>query len=190
MREEGCPERCPLSCRPCASTAVTPPSLHLHQRPAALSKAHPGLPAPRAAPGTAPARDVLPWRVTPVIGLMSFTLCPGASLGWSPLKKYYVFIFGCAGHHCSPALLWPQSRGSTVHELRQSGFLGSGAQARGLSCSAVCGIFPDQRSNPCLLHCWLILHHRVTREVLFSFFSVHVFTLPEITNSNRMLPPQ
>ena len=37
-----------------------------------------------------------------------------------------------------------------------SQFPGSGAQAQscahGLSCFAACGIFPDQGSNPCLLH--------------------------------------
>ena len=29
---------------------------------------------------------------------------------------------------------------------------GSVVVAHGLSCSSACGIFPDQRSNPCLLH--------------------------------------
>ena len=29
---------------------------------------------------------------------------------------------------------------------------GSVVVAHGLSCSAACGIFPDQGSNPCLLH--------------------------------------
>ena len=40
---------------------------------------------------------------------------------------------------------------------------GSVVVARGLSCSAACGIFPDQGSNPCPLH-WQVdsqpLHHQ------------------------------
>ena len=42
-------------------------------------------------------------------------------------------------------LLW--STGS-----RHVGFSSCGAQLRWLSCSAACGIFPDQGSNPCPLH--------------------------------------
>ena len=38
--------------------------------------------------------------------------------------------------------------------------------AHGLSCSAACGIFPDQGSNPCPLHWQAILNHCATREVL------------------------
>ena len=49
----------------------------------------------------------------------------------------------CAGLLLSrPLLLW--STGS-----RRAG---SVAVAHGLSCSAACGIFPDQGSNPCALH--------------------------------------
>ena len=49
----------------------------------------------------------------------------------------------CAGLSLSwPLLLW--STGS-----RRAG---SVAVAHGPSCSAVCGIFPDQGSNPCALH--------------------------------------
>ena len=43
--------------------------------------------------------------------------------------------------------------------------------AHGLSCSAACGIFPDQGSNPCPLH-WRILNHCATREVLFYIFKL------------------
>ena len=39
------------------------------------------------------------------------------------------------------------------HGLQQLHHLGSVAGAHGLSCSKACGIFPDQGSNPCLLHC-------------------------------------
>ena len=40
--------------------------------------------------------------------------------------------------------------------VAEHGFLGAQASAvvaQGLSCSMVCGIFPDQGSKPCLLHC-------------------------------------
>ena len=40
-----------------------------------------------------------------------------------------------------------RSRGSRAPEHRL------GCCGKGLSCSAACGIFPDQGSNPCLLHC-------------------------------------
>ena len=42
--------------------------------------------------------------------------------------------------------------------------------AHGLSCSAACGIVPDQGSNPCPLHWQADLNHCATREVLISFF--------------------
>ena len=43
--------------------------------------------------------------------------------------------------------------------------------AHGLSCSAACGIFPDQGSNPCLPCIGRrILNHCAIREALFSCF--------------------
>ena len=61
----------------------------------------------------------------------------------------------CAGLSLSwPLLLW--STGS-----RRAG---SVAVAHGPSCSAACGIFPDQGSNPCSLHLRQILNHCATRE--------------------------
>ena len=39
-----------------------------------------------------------------------------------------------------------------VDSLVALGRAGSEAVTHGLRCSAVCGILPDQRSNPCLLH--------------------------------------
>ena len=60
--------------------------------------------------------------------------------------SFYLFISGCTGSwlvhvgfHCLPRLLLFQSLGSVV-------------VAGGLSCPEACGLFPDQRSNPCLLH--------------------------------------
>ena len=43
---------------------------------------------------------------------------------------------------------------SRPRSLRSTGSrrAGSAIVAHGLSCSAACGIFPDQGSNPCLLH--------------------------------------
>ena len=57
--------------------------------------------------------------------------------------------------------LWRLLLQSTV-----SGCMNSGAVAHGLRCSAACGTFPDQRSNPCL-PCInrQILIHCPTREV-------------------------
>ena len=47
---------------------------------------------------------------------------------------------------------------------------GSVAVAHGLSCSATCGIFPDQGSNPCPLHQRWILNHCATRKSLLCVF--------------------
>ena len=41
---------------------------------------------------------------------------------------------------------------SLVAEHGLQGTQASVFVAHGLSCSAACGIFPDQGSNPCLLH--------------------------------------
>ena len=42
--------------------------------------------------------------------------------------------------------------------------------AHGLSCSAACGIFPDQGSNPCPLQ-WQILNHCTTKEARWCIFN-------------------
>ena len=87
------------------------------------------------------------------------TLAPTFSF----LKIIYLVIFGGAG---SPLLLGLCSScgewASLAEELRLQGVgalavvallsTGSVAVVRGLSCSEACGIFPDQESNPCLLH--------------------------------------
>ena len=79
----------------------------------------------------------------------------------------YLFIYGCVGSSflCKGFLqLWQV--GSTLHRgarglslsrpllLRSTGSrrAGSVTVAHGPSCSAACGIFPDQGSNPCPLH--------------------------------------
>ena len=47
---------------------------------------------------------------------------------------------------------------------------GSVVVAHGLSCSAACGIFPDQGSNPCPLHWQADSQHCATREALHYIF--------------------
>ena len=79
----------------------------------------------------------------------------------------------CAGLSLlRPLLLW--STGS-----RRAG---SVVVAHGPSCSAACGIFPDQGSNPCPLHGRQILNHCATREapkacalLTFLFAFIHLF---------------
>ena len=65
-------------------------------------------------------------------------------------------LLRCAGFSLRRLLLlW--STGS-----RRAGFSSCG---HGLSCSAACGIFPDQGSNPCSLHWQVDSNHCATREV-------------------------
>ena len=76
---------------------------------------------------------------------------------------YFWLLLGL--HCCTWAFLWLRRAGATlrcsVQASHCSGFscgaraLGVQASvvvAHGLSCSAACGIFPDQGSNPCPLH--------------------------------------
>ena len=82
------------------------------------------------------------------------------------LSFIYLFIYGCVGSSflCEGFLqLWQV--GATLHPgarashcrgllLRSTGSsrAGSVIVAHGPSCSAACGVFPDQGSNPCPLH--------------------------------------
>ena len=78
-----------------------------------------------------------------------------------------MFIFGCTGSlllRAGPLQL--RRVGATLHRgawashrgvlsrcgARAPGTRASVVAAHGLSCSAACGIFPDQGSNPCPLH--------------------------------------
>ena len=95
------------------------------------------------------------------------------SLLWSTQSKafnyrwffFYVFIFGCAGSlmlhksslvggysvHCS---VWASHWGGfSWCRAPALGAQASEAVALKLSCPVACGIFPDQGSNPCPLHC-------------------------------------
>ena len=90
----------------------------------------------------------------------------------------FIFIFGCVGSSLlRVGFLQLQRAGATLHcgawashcgDLSRCGARAPGAQAsavvarglqsagsvvaHGLSCSATCGILPDQVSNPCPLH--------------------------------------
>ena len=78
----------------------------------------------------------------------------------------YLFIFGCVGSSfLCEGFLQLRQVGATLHRgaraslsrpllLRSTGSrrAGSVVVAHGPSCSAACGIFPDQGSNPCPLH--------------------------------------
>ena len=57
--------------------------------------------------------------------------------------------------------LWARGLRCVACRLQSSG---PGVMMHGPSCSMTCGIFLGQGSNPCPLHCQVILIHCVTRE--------------------------
>ena len=57
-----------------------------------------------------------------------------------------------------------QSTGSRV-QTSVVAVMGSVVVVHGLACPVACGIFPDQESNLCPLHCKWILNHWTAREV-------------------------
>ena len=99
----------------------------------------------------------------------------------------FIFIYGCVGS--SPlceGFLQLRQVGATVHHGAQASHhrglscwrstdsrcAGSVIVAHGRSCSASCGIFPDQGSNPCPLH-WQAdsqpLRHQESPKVIISY---------------------
>ena len=82
----------------------------------------------------------------------------------------------CAGLSLSRPLL-----------LRRTGsrHAGSAVVAHGLSCSAACGIFPDQGSNPCPLH-WQAdsqpLSHQGSPTLSFCFFTFKIKIVYKVYN--------
>ena len=78
---------------------------------------------------------------------------------FSFFKNKFIYLFGCVGSSL-------QQAGATLHcgawashcgglsccRARALGVQASVVVAHGLSCSAACGILPDQGSNPCHLH--------------------------------------
>lgn len=71
--------------------------------------------------------------------------CVASSRLWLPLTASTVA--GALGLH----QLWLVGAGAAAPRLWSTGLV---VAAHGLSCPVVCGIFPNQGSNPCLLH-WL-----------------------------------
>ena len=78
-------------------------------------------------------------------GCVCVCVCVCVSWGGEMVVVFYLFIFisRCAGLSLTRPLLL-QSTGSR--------HAGSVVVAHGPSCSAACGILPDQGSNPCPLH--------------------------------------
>ena len=69
-------------------------------------------------------------------------------------------------------LLLSQSRVSRARGFQQFQHVGSVVAVHRLSCLEACGIFSNQGSNPCLLHCqadFLPLSHQGSLEGLFFF---------------------
>ena len=63
--------------------------------------------------------------------------------------------------------------------------MGSIVVVQGLSCFEACGILPDRRLNPCVLHWQVVLYHWATREaccwfflLFLRFFSISPYSLP------------
>ena len=69
-------------------------------------------------------------------------------------SRYELFSFGCAGSSLLPmGFLQLRCAGLSLQWLLLMRSTGSVVVAHGLSCPVACAIFPDQGSNPCLLHC-------------------------------------
>ena len=131
-----------LSCSPCLvfSRWVVSDSL----RPRGLQHARP--PCPSVSPGV--RSDSHPWERFVCLCLAVLGLCSGCASRVCPLL--WAQASHCGGSSCcgtralgawaSPVAQGPQSTGPVVVVL-------------GLSCSATCGIFLDQGSNPCPVHC-------------------------------------
>ena len=65
-------------------------------------------------------------------------------------KRGLLFIVVCGLLIAVASLV--AEHGLQAHGLQQLWHAGSVVVAHGLSCSAACGVFPDQGSNPCSLH--------------------------------------
>ena len=117
---------------------------------------------------------------------------------------YFFFIFGCGWVFVSVQGLSPVAASGGHSSSRCAGLslsrplllrstgsrrAGSIVVAHGPSCSAACGIFPDQGSNPCPLH-WQAdsqpLHHQGSPGYdffLFSFFTYLIAIKTTLCNS-------
>ena len=116
--------------------------------------------------------SILPATVQAVSSLWSLNCLPASSPSWSCttesffLKKLFIYFWLC-WVFVSVRGLSPVAEGGGHSSLRCAGLslsrplllwstgsrrAGSVVVAHGLSCSAACGTFPDQGSNPCPLH--------------------------------------
>ena len=99
---------------------------------------------------------------------------------------FYLFLIALGLHYCTQAFSSSRAGGRwllfvAVHRIIaeaslavEHGLWGTGASVvmmHGFSCPAEYGIFPDQRWNPCPLHC--TLNHWITREVLSLIFNTY-----------------
>ena len=122
----------------------------------------------------------MPWEVKDTLFFFFFWLCRVFVSVWG--LSLVVVSGGHSSSRCTglslahPLLLW--STGSRC--------AGSVVVAHGPSCSAACGIFPDQGSNPCPLH-WQAdsqpLRHQGSPKIPFlmtftNFNSCHFSNLP------------
>ena len=97
----------------------------------------------------------------------------------------FKFIFGCAGSlllylglpYCGAEGLLPSCGAQAVHRSGFSrcsacaqGHMASVVVERGLSCPTACGIFPDQGSNLCSLHCRADSSTAIISAILYSIF--------------------
>ena len=87
--------------------------------------------------------------------------CTGFSLQW--------LLFSC----CGARALGARASVVVARGLHLLWRAGSVVVACSLSCSAACGIFLDQGSNTCPLHCRWILNHCATREVPRNILRLH-----------------
>ena len=69
---------------------------------------------------------------------------------WGLFSSRGVQASHCSGFSCGARALGLSDSGAAAHRLQGAG---SVVAAHGLRCPEVCGIFPDQGSNQCPLHC-------------------------------------
>ena len=84
---------------------------------------------------------------------------------WGLISSCSTWAFLCRGF----SWFGTQALGcmGSVVSVRRLQSTGSEVVAHRLSCSTVCGIFPDQGLNLCLLNCKQILSHWATKEVRY-----------------------
>ena len=109
---------------------------------------------------------------------------------WCTSFLFILFLFACAGSLLLPGLSLIAGSGgfsySGAQALGHLGFSSCGSQALEhwlnscndrFNCSALCGMFPDQGSDPCLLHTgrWILYHWATGKAILLLFFLIYLF---------------